>query len=162
MSFRNLKTIAAFFIFFFISFNSFAGIVEEDEAENFANFIQALIHNTQTVKNGATCIFGSDRVSKVIANREKNFIDLSTDPKKFNSCKAIYIAQEREKTLRAEISKFNNNKILTIATFDGFTEMGGIIQVQLGRRDFELILNSKEAKEAGVKLNALSTSLVIN
>ena len=161
MRFKNLK-ITAFFIFFFITFNSFSGIVEEDEAENFANFIQGLVNTTQTAKNGATCIFGTDRVSKFIANREKNFIDLNSDPKKYHSCKAIYIAQEREKTLRAEIIKFNNNKIMTIATFDGFTEMGGLVQVQMGRRDFELILNSKGVKQAGVKLNALSTSLVIN
>jgi hypothetical protein len=161
MRVKNLK-ITAFLIFFFISFNCFSGIVEEDEAENFANFIQTLINTSQTAKNGATCIFGNDRVSKFIANREKNFIDLNLDPKKFNSCKAIYIAQEREKTLRSELVKFHNNKILTLATFDGFIEMGGLVQVQLGRRDFELIINSKGVKQAGVKLNALSTSLVIN
>jgi hypothetical protein len=121
-----------------------------------------MVHTSQTGKNGAICIFGNDRISKIIATHEKNFIDLNSDPKKFNSCKAIYISQEREKGLRVEIEKFNNNKIFTIATFDGFTEMGGMVQVQMGRRNFELIVNSKETREAGVKLSALSTSLIIN
>ncbi len=162
MYFKNLKIITIFLLFIFTSNYCFAGIIEEDEAEVFAGFIQGLVHTTQTNKSGATCIFGGDRVSKIIADREKNLIDLTADPKKYNSCKAIYVAQEMEKGLRAEIIKFNRHKILTIATFDGFIEMGGMIQVQMGRRNFEIILNSKETKEAGVKLNALSTSLVIN
>jgi hypothetical protein len=56
----------------------------------------------------------------------------------------------------------NKKKILTIAIFDGFTEIGGMLQVQMGRRNFELTLNSKAVKESGIRLNALSTSLVIN
>jgi hypothetical protein len=162
MFFRKLKTIIISLALFFIVFDSFAGITEQDEAETFASFIQGLINSAQTGKNGAICLLGKDRISKVIASRERGFIDLDSDSKKYLSCKAIYIAQEREKGLRPDLVKFNKNKIMTIATFDGFTEMGGMIQVQMGRRNFELIVNSRETKEAGVKLNALSTSLIIN
>ena len=39
---------------------------------------------------------------------------------------------------------------------------GGMILVQMGRRNFELSINSKEIKEAGIKLAPLVLELVIN
>jgi hypothetical protein len=40
----------------------------------------------------------------------------------------------KQKGLGSDVIKFNKNKILTIATFDGFIEMGGMIQIEMGRR----------------------------
>lgn len=142
--------------------NCFASAIEGEEAVAFAGFIQDLVRTTHTSRNGVICAFGSDEISKVIASQDKKFIDLDREPKKFEQCKAVYIAQGREKNSRAEIEKYNSKKILTIGTFDGITDIGGMIQVSMGRRNFELTLNAKEVKAAGVRLNALATSLVIN
>jgi len=163
MYFKTLKPVIFFAAFFFATTNfCFAEVVELEEASAFASFIEDLVHSTNTPKRGVICFIGSDIVSKAIAGQDKTIIDLDKDPTKYTACKAIYIAQGKEKGLRSEMIKFNKNKILTIAVFDGFTESGGMIQVQMGRRNFELILNTKEIKEAGVRLNALITSLVIN
>jgi len=162
MKFGNLKLVAFFTALFFITFDCFSDIIEDETAVAFAGFIQDLVNTTQTPKHGPICGLGSDEVSKIIATQDKTFIDLDLEPKKYGQCKAVYIAQGREKSLRFEIEKLHKKKILTIAIFDGFTEIGGMLQVQMGRRNFELILNSKVVKESGIRLNALSTSLVIN
>ena len=162
MKFSNLKLATFFTALFFITFDSFSEIIDDETAVAFAIFIQDLVRTTQTPKHGPICGIGSDEVSKVIATQNKTFIDLDLEPKKYEQCKAVYIAQGREKSLRFEIEKLNKKKILTIAIFDGFTEIGGMLQVQMGRRSFELTLNSKVVKESGIRLNALSTSLVIN
>jgi hypothetical protein len=162
MKFSNLKIVTFFTALFLITFDCFSDITEDETAVAFALFIQDLVHTTQTSKHGSICALGSDEVSKIIATQDKTFIDLDLEPKKYGECKAVYIAQGREKSLRFEIEKLNKKKILTIAIFDGFTEIGGMLQVQMGRRNFELTLNSKVVKESGIRLNALSTSLVIN
>ena len=160
--FKILKLIAvAFLSLLVISGNAFADITDKEEAAAFAGFIQDLVHTTQTVKLGVICYIGSDEISRIIA-QEKNSFDLARDGSKFNSCKAIYVATGIIKGVASEIDKYNKNKIMTIAIFDGFTEGGGMIQVQMGRRSFELILNSKAVKDSGVRLSALSLSLVIN
>ncbi len=162
MKFSNLKIVTFFTALFLITFDCFSDITEDETAVAFALFIQDLVHTTQTSKHGSICALGSDEVSKIIATQDKTFIDLDLEPKKYGECKAVYIAQGREKSLRFEIEKLNKKKILTIAIFDGFTEIGGMLQVQMGRRNFELTLNSKAVKDSGIRLNALSTSLVIN
>ena len=121
-----------------------------------------MVRTTQTSKQGVICIFGSDEVSKVLTGRVNNILDLTGDVRRHESCKSIYVAQGMEKGLRVEIEKFNKKGIMTIAIFDGFTELGGMVQVQMGRRNFELIINSKQLKASGVRLNALAMSIVIN
>jgi hypothetical protein len=140
----------------------FARSFDNEESFEFASFIRSLIETAQTANGSATCSFGDDEISKILSSQMKNFIHFSGNDKKYTACKVIYVANGEERTFRSEIAKFNHMKILTIATFDGFVEMGGMVQVQIGRRNFELILNSKEVKEAGVKLSALVTSIVIN
>lgn len=138
-----------------------ADSIDKEEAIAFAGFIKDLVHTTQTVKPGAICHVGSDEISRII-DQDKATIDLDLEPSRFTSCKAIYIATAMKKGVGSDIAKFNKNKIMTIAIFDEFTENGGMVQVQMGRRSFELILNAKLAKESSVRLNALSMSLVIN
>lgn len=156
------KLITILVILAFLGFECFAKSFDDDEAFEFSNFIHSLIETAQGMNNGIICSFGDDEISKILSSQAKNFIHLSGNLGKYSSCKAIYIANGEERSFRLEIAKFNRKKILTIATFDGFVEMGGMVQVQVGRRNFELILNSKEVKEAGIKLSALAASLIIN
>lgn len=134
----------------------------DNEPLAFASFIIELIRDTQTAKPGAICLFGSDEISHIIAKREKGVIQFDKLPNSLAACKVVYISKSMERGLRSEVEKFHNSKVMTIAIFDGFTEMGGMIQVQVGRRSFELIVNPKETKASGVKLSGLMTSLIIN
>ena len=111
MKFSNLKLVTFFTALFFITFDCFSDIIEDETAVEFAGFIQDLVHTTQTPKRGPICGIGSDEVSKVIAAQDKTFIDLDLEPKKYEQCKAVYIAQGREKSLRVEIEKLNKKKI---------------------------------------------------
>lgn len=147
----------------FVCSSSFAGHIDNDEALGFAGFILDIVQQAHTSsQNTAICILGSDEISRIISNQSKDFIDLNSDPKRYLHCKAVYFAMNRQKGLGTEIDKYNNSKILTIAVFDGFNEMGGMVQIQTGRRTLEVILNSKELKAAGVRLSALAMSFVIN
>ena len=161
MYFRKFNLIILLILSLSISAIAFAGLVDNDEALAFASFIQDLAHKTQAAKPGFICSIGNDEISRIIS-QEKNFINLDKDGSKITSCKAIYIAMGREKNVKSDLLKFSNNKILTIAVFDGFIENGGMVQVQMGRRNFELILNAKALKESGIKLSPLVTDLIIN
>lgn len=163
MLLRFFTIAALYFSLLFAPSVSFADVVESDEASAFATFIQDLIRTSHATKDsGVICSMGSDEISRAIASQEKVFFDLTKDPHKVDSCKAIYFAQGRERSVRSEVGKFNAKKIMTIGVFEGFVESGGMIQVQMGRRNFEITLNSKEVKAAGVRLSALVTELVIN
>lgn len=139
-----------------------ADMVGIEEATAFSGFIQDLVRTAHTQKNVVLCHVGRDAISNAISVQNKSFVDLDADPSKYASCKAVYIAQGREKGLRSELDKFNKNNILTIAIFDGFVESGGMIQVQMGRRNFELVVNTKKIKESGVRLNSLVADLIVN
>ena len=159
MSFRNLKSFVVA-IFFCFTLESFA--MEDEEVIAFTDFIQTIINTTNGMNHGVVCSVGSDEISKALSEKNAKFIDLDKDPKKSQSCKVIYVAHGQERYLRSEISKFNKDKILTIGIFDGFSEAGGYVLVQMGRRNFELTLNSKTVKETGIRLSPLAMDLVIN
>lgn len=159
---RVLKLYVIFVALFLIAPTSFADSIEDEMATAYAGFIRDLVGTTQISKNGTICVFGSDEISKMLLHQSSKYINLDLSPDKYTSCKAIYIAQGMEKGLRSEVDKFNQDKIMTIAIFEGFIESGGMVQVQLGRRNFELLLNSKDIKSSGIRLSALALSLVIN
>jgi len=164
MIFKILRKIAAAYFALYISLHDvLAESLEVGEAASFANFIRELINSTSSPNESSTiCIFGNDEISKSIMLQEKNAVDLNFEPKKYEICKAIYISQNMQKIMRSEIEKFSSKKIMTIAIFEGFIELGGMAQVQMGRRNFELILDSKQIKASSIKLNSLFLSLVIN
>ena len=159
---RVLKLYAIFVALFLVIPYSFAETIEDEMASAYARFIRDLVGTTHISKEGTICVFGSDEISKIVLHQSSKYIDLDLDPGKYTSCKAIYVAQGMEKVLRSEVEKFKKEKIMTIAIFDGFIESGGLVEVQLGRRNFELLLNSKDIKYSGVRLSALALSLVIN
>lgn len=149
-------------LLFFAAPSSFAGVLTSEEALAFASFIKGLTSTTQIAKEGSICSFGNDEISKIIASQNQDYISLDSDPKQYKLCRVIYIAQGMQKGLGVELAKFNKNNIMTIAIFEGFVEFGGMVQVQMGRRNFELILNTKKIKASGIRLSALVLSLVIN
>jgi hypothetical protein len=139
-----------------------ANALESPEAQAYANFIRELIDTASTLKQGPTCVFGSDEIAKVILAQNSRSISLAQNPEKAFQCKAVYIAKGSEKIMKSEIAKFNKSNIMTVGVFEGFVENGGMVQVQMGRRNFEITLNSKEARLASVRLSALILSFVIN
>lgn len=158
--YKNLRLVIAVLTSFFVSGDLYA--MEDAEVQGYTGFIQDLINSSSAVKNGPICTFGSDEISSAFIAQDTKVVNLDKNPEKFMQCKAIYVARGSEKILKPEIAKFNRNKIMTVAIFDGFTEIDGMMQVQMGRRNFEITLNSKVAKASGVRLNALLLSLVIN
>lgn len=166
MKFLNIKThLITLFLSFVLATNCFAVVVETEEAGDYAEFIFSIFSLSQTSGGTLLCIIGSDEISKVITARDKTAITLTLDEmddKRYSTCKAVYVSQGSEKTSKSEMERLIKRKVMTIAVFDGFVETGGMMQVQMGRRGFEIILNSKEVKTANVRLNALLLSLVIN
>ncbi|OFW80711.1 MAG: hypothetical protein A2887_05825 [Alphaproteobacteria bacterium RIFCSPLOWO2_01_FULL_40_26] len=148
------------FYFFFVIFfacNALAEIAGYDEAKAYAVFIQKMANSAETEKNKIFCIVGGDEVSKFFVND-----NIDVNPKKYDHCKVVYLAQDIKKIFRIEVDKFNKKRIPTIAVFDNFVEGGGTFRVELGRRDFEITMNSKTAKDFSVKLNSTFVTLVIN
>lgn len=159
---RLLKIISLFFFALFISAKEVRSEGRE-EMLDFADFIEHLVNTTKFENKGsAICTFGNDDIS-VALNAKYKALNLSLYPEKYKTCKAVYIAQIMgKKILIDQMNKFHNAKIMTIGTFEGFTESGGMVEVQAGRRNFELLVNSKMIKESGILLNSLIIDLIIN
>lgn len=142
---------------------AWSDITDREEALAFASFIKDLIHGTQTSKSGTSiCYVGSDEISRIIAEGDKGSIDVTRDLQKIPSCKAVYVSNGLQKGVSVELAKLNKYHVMTIAIFDEFTMNGGMVQVQLGRRNFELVINQKAMRESGIRLSGLHLGLVIN
>lgn len=141
---------------------------EADKARAFAGFIKHIYLNTKTTKNGNNfCIFGSDEVSvqisSIIPRGSINDVGDEIDiERNYNECRVIYISKNKEKDAKYSTKFFNNKGALTIATFAGFTVDGGMMSVEVGRRNFELTVNELAMKEFGVKIDSSIVSLIVN
>jgi hypothetical protein len=143
--------------------NSFADSIDNDMANTYAEFIDLLNQNIIGIKKGRFCIFGSDEISNAISLRNKDYLKIEEDMKNVELCNLVYIANDRQKSFKFIGKKFTDNKIVTIANYSGFANNdNGLIEIQLGRRNFELIINKKSLRANGLKLNPLIHSLVIN
>jgi hypothetical protein len=164
MKYKNPNTFIAVLLSFalLLCANSVRAM-DLEESSAYASFIKDIVSSTKIVKKGKFCVFGSDEVAKALMYQNPQIIKIGDEGKRsYDKCNSIYISQGMERGLRIELDKLIKKKILTIAIFDGFTNMGGMIQVQLGRRNFELTVNSNLLKAASVKLDVLATNLIIN
>lgn len=137
--------------------------VNADEALAYANFIQSLVNNSNIKKKEwSVCTYGSDQVTRSLLKSGNNFSLSNRDIEVIRRCKAIYIVFDNSSSLRPFLELLTSNKILTISDSEDFVENGGMIQVQMGRRDFELIVDVKTLNSAQIKLDTLSTNLIVN
>jgi hypothetical protein len=140
-----------------------AANVRADEAAAYANFIQNLVNNSSIKKRrGSFCIYGNDPVARALMASEDNVSIKQANIRDSYECKAVYISVENIMSLRSYLNDLASNKILTIGTFDEFVENGGMIQVEMGRRNFELVADVKTLNSAQIKLDTLSTNLIVN
>lgn len=143
--------------------NAFDGEV----SKAFADFIQVLYSSTQSSNKGTDlCVYGNDDVSSRIdvKNVSLVFLDDNIGSRKnhYKECRLIYVARDKEKFVKSFIDVLNRSGALTLAVFDSFVNDGGMLFIDLGRRDFELTVNAKAFKASGIKLDSAFTGLIIN
>jgi hypothetical protein len=147
--------------------NGYSQDIDSDVANAYAEFIEVLIQNITGLKNGKFCIFGSDEITDAIKLRNKEYFEIKDDSKNdlknIDHCNTIYICSDKQKSLKFYGNIFSDRKILTIANYNGFAlNEEGMIEIQLGRRNFEIIVNKKTLKANGFMLKPLINSYVIN
>lgn len=157
---HKIITLLTLLIWFFIPRPILAYCVSVDEAAAYANFIQNLVNNSSFKKGGTLCAYGNDSVVRYFTKSVKKIDSINTSDTS-NQCKAIYIASDNIPGLKKYLSSLSEKNIMTISTIDEFTENGGTIQVQMGRRDFELIVDVKSLNAAQIKLDTMSTNLIV-
>lgn len=160
---RKLTTLLFILLSSFTPGIAFGAIVSSDEAAAYANVIQNLVANSVFKnKNGAFCIYGSDSVAKSLlrGNGATQISDISLGSS--SKCRVIYISIENLTNIKLHLNELAANKILTIGTYDDFVENGGMIQVEMGRRDFELLVDIKALNTSQIKLDTLSSNLIVN
>ncbi len=140
---------------------------DPEVSQAFASFIETMHASVQTVnKSSSICIYGSDDISLRMQSQNKLVVilDVNTASKKnyYGECRIIYVAKDSEKFVKSFIETLNRSGALTVAAFDSFVNDGGMVFIDLGRRDFELTVNSQAFKKSGVKLDSAITALIIN
>lgn len=161
---RYIFRIFILLIFSFFSINVGATDVNRNKA--FAGFIKHIHSNTKTVRGGSDfCIFGSDEVSlRIKSMANKNFVDLGDEidyDKDYSNCRVIYIAKNKEKEAKYSVNFFNDKGALTIAIFPSFISDGGMMSIDIGRRNFELLVNDMVLKKFGVKIDSSIAALIV-
>jgi hypothetical protein len=143
--------------------NALSQDIDNDVANAYAEFIDVLIQNINGLKSGKFCIFGSDEITNAIQIRNKEYLEINDDLKNIDNCNTIYISNNKQKTFKFIGNVFSDRKILTIANYNGFAlNEAGMIEIQLGRRNFEIIVNKKTLKANSFMLKPLINSYVIN
>ncbi len=155
-----LKSALSAFLAFFANA---ALAIENEESQAYSAFIGDMVMAMNFEKPGSFCLLGNDDVARAISSHTANVVRLdAASLDKSSLCNIIYISQGNERGIRIELEKLAEKKIVTIAIFDGFVNMGGMIQIQIGRRNFELMVNPKLLKSSGAKLGVLAANLIIN
>jgi hypothetical protein len=158
-----LKKIFLIIFIQLVSLNSKAETIDTDLANTYAEFIETFNQNIIGIKEGKFCIFGSDEISTSILLRNKDYIEINDEMKNIEICNLIYVASNKKKSFKFHEKLLLENKVITIAIYSGFVlNDDGMIEIQLGRRNFELIINKKTLKANSFKINPLINSLVIN
>ena len=141
----------------------FAFDFDYDEAGLYSEFISSLSQNLNGIKKGKFCVFGNDQISKSILLTYNQAMEVNDDLKNIELCNIVYVATNKQKTFKFIGSKFMENKIVTIANYNGFSlDENSMIEIQLGRRNFELLVNRKNLKANNIRLSPVISNLVIN
>lgn len=141
--------------------------LDTEISQAFASFIETMFVGVQTTNKGTSiCIYGNDDISLRFQSHTKSVVfldpDVGSKKNRYNECRIIYVAKDNEKFVKSFIGTFNRSGALTVATFDSFTNDGGAVFIDIGRRDFELTLNTYAFKGSGAKLDSSITALIIN
>jgi hypothetical protein len=110
------------------------------------------------------CVYGSDRVAELLIGNNSNVISFSnkTDFDKANNCKLIYFGLDRTRTIRTDLDKFQRQQIVTISTIEDFIDIGGIVELQSGRKKLDVVINSRLLAKKNIQLNQLLFEYVDN
>ncbi len=138
--------------------------MDSEEVQSYSNFIVNVVDEIELERKGKFCILGSDDLAKDLMIKFPEALKISEETLEvdYKLCNLIYVSQGNERGLRINLERIGKNKIVTLGTFEGFVNMGGAVQIQLGRRNFEITTNPKLLKNSGAKLGILATNLIIN
>jgi hypothetical protein len=137
---------------------------------SFYKAVASFVYNFQKLiknRNGNLCVYGYDQVAIVIEEKYRDstiFFKNSKDLDNLGNvnCKLFYISKNYDKTLNQSIETSDKHKVVSISLEDRFIENGGTILVQMGRRNFELMMNHKKIKEYGIQLDPVISNLLID
>lgn len=145
-------------------FMLFAGrCFADDMDEAFAGFLKGLYVNSKTVYGGnKLCFYGRDGVSVALADKvgRKNTVFVE-DGSNCSKCRIIYIARSKERFAKSFVSNSVQDGVLTVALFPDFVKDGGMMIVEPGRRNFEVIVNNVGLRASGVVLDSSIADLIV-
>lgn len=116
---------------------------------------------------GNVCVYGYDQVTIAIEEKYKNNVFYFRSEKDLeglvsNKCVLLYISKAQDKTIGKAIQAADKAKIISIGLEDHFIEDGGTILIQMGRRNFELMMNHPKVKLYETQFDPIISNLLIN
>lgn len=147
--------------FFVIPQKTFA---YDETSKAFGDFIEAFYNGVQTTsKDNLICLYGSDDIASYLISKDKiKNLDEHLTTKSVHACRVIYVAKNKERFVKSFAGALSQSGAVNIATFESFVDNGGMIFVDIGRRDFELTVNAKAFKASGAKLDSAIVALIVN
>ncbi len=128
----------------------------DDMDAAYSKFIMFVNENISS-RNGShnLCLYGSDDiVSYFLSLKDGKFINLDQEFARYKDCKLIYVAKNKEKYVKTFIDNFNSSGAVTISIFESYIGKGGAIFIGVGRRNFELSVDSNILEKNLTKIDS--------
>ena len=157
---------------FIITIIIFFGLQWQDtrvNATDFYNYAAEFVYKFPNMiknKSGGLCVYGYDQVSVWLDDHYRGnvvFFKNNDDLKNFHNqnCKVLYVSKNIDKDYSA-IEVANKYKVVSIGLDENFINNGGVILMQIGRRNFDLIANKNKIKLYDIKFDYMASHLLVN
>ncbi len=118
-------------------------------------------------RNGTLCVYGYDQVAIAIEEKYGGNVaffknDRDLDGFSAKNCKLLYVSKNRDKTLNQALATADKAKVVSISLDEHFIENGGTILIQMGRRNFELMMNHSKVKFYEIQFDPIVSNLLID
>ena len=123
-----------------------------------AKLVLNIASSSKGVKGDIICVYGNDLIAEMLVGISNKAINVNKDSSlsKNDRCKLIYFGLDRTRTIRNDLEKFADKQTLTISLIEGFVDFGGIIELQTGRKNPEIITNSALLVKKNIQIGGQS------
>lgn len=137
--------VKAAFLYYFFHFISWPEHVSESRDQPF----EFCSLNNGPVINALELVLASPKAAKTVVRISK-----ISDPEKISGCDYVFIGSASEDYAREIIAATHGRAILTVSDIDGFTSMGGMIELKRNLNRVNVLINVELLRAQGLKVSS--------
>jgi hypothetical protein len=137
--------VKAAFLYYFFHFISWPEHISGSKNQSFEF---CMVKNGPVI-NALELVLASPKAAKTVVRISK-----ISDPEKISGCDYVFIGSASEDYAREIIAATRGRAILTVSDIDGFTSMGGMIELKRNLNRVNVLINLELLKAQGLKASS--------